>query len=474
MAEANGDVLTWTYDALNRLTREQRSGTNAYDLTDTYDAVGNRATKLTGAVTSTYSYDAADELTLEDAAGTLTTSTYDANGNTLSRNAAGSITTMTWGYEDELTVVQTPAGTRVTMTYDGTHMRRQREEGASTAKYLWDGAQILLETDAGDTTVARYTLAPFGYGDLLSQRRSNASSFYHFDAIGSTRALTAADQSTTETYLYEAFGTLRASTGTTANPYRYGGRLGYLHEAALDGYLLRRRYYGPAQGRCLSRDPLENVHTSPFTYVGSRPTQALDPSGAAPDYRKRFCGVLDTVEGKCNPAQQTEINRWCNRLATLGNEAVYRANRCIARLSEELEIPDCGQIMRADTGFSRFCQQNQGVVICSDDKDCAAGTCGEIDWGKHDPDRAVCMTRLCLPFANDAPQCDGGLVHPGPPWPSQWITVFIHELAHCLGVTHKGGVPAPTCNDIWACCLYWEIYDRSSHKCRTRANPERQ
>jgi len=218
MAEANGDVLTWTYDALNRLTREQRSGTNAYDLTYTYDAVGNRATKLTGAVTSTYSYDAADELTLEDAAGTLTTSTYDANGNTLSRNAAGSITTMTWGYEDELTVVQTPAGARVTMTYDGTHMRRRREEGDSTAKYLWDGTQILLETDAGDTTVARYTLAPFGYGDLLSQRRSNASSFYHFDAIGSTRALTAADQSTTDTYLYEAFGTLRTSSGTTTNP----------------------------------------------------------------------------------------------------------------------------------------------------------------------------------------------------------------------------------------------------------------
>jgi YD repeat-containing protein len=108
MTEANGDVLTWTHDALNRLSREQRSGTNAYDLTYTYDAVGNRATKLTGGATTTYTYDAADELTLEDAAATLATSTYDAKGNTVSRNVAGSITTMAWGYEDELTVVQTP------------------------------------------------------------------------------------------------------------------------------------------------------------------------------------------------------------------------------------------------------------------------------------------------------------------------------------------------------------------------------
>jgi len=268
----------------------------------------------------------------------------------------------------------------------------------------------------------------------------------------------------------------RAGTGSTANPYHYIARLGYLQETGLDGYLLRRRYYGPAQGRFLSRDPLENVHTSPFTYVGSRPTQTFDPSGTAPDYRKKFCGVYGTAEGECNQAQQTEINRWCDWLATLGNEAVYRANRCIARLSQELRIPDCRQITRGDwhAGFSYLCQGKQMVVICSRDTDCMAGTCGETDWGKHDPDRAVCMTRLCLPFANDAPQCDGGLDHPGPPWSSQWIKVFIHELAHCLGVTHGEGVPAPTCNDIWACCLYWEIYDRSSHKCRARAKLEAQ
>jgi hypothetical protein len=31
------DRTSWTYDALSRLTRERRSGTNAYDLTYTYD-----------------------------------------------------------------------------------------------------------------------------------------------------------------------------------------------------------------------------------------------------------------------------------------------------------------------------------------------------------------------------------------------------------------------------------------------------
>jgi YD repeat-containing protein len=73
LVDAGGDRTTWTYDTLSRLTRERRSGANAYDLTYTYDPVGNRATKLTGGVTTTYSYDGADELTVTNAGGTRTT-----------------------------------------------------------------------------------------------------------------------------------------------------------------------------------------------------------------------------------------------------------------------------------------------------------------------------------------------------------------------------------------------------------------
>jgi hypothetical protein len=35
MVLANGDRVTWSYDSLYRLTREQRSGANAYDMTYT-------------------------------------------------------------------------------------------------------------------------------------------------------------------------------------------------------------------------------------------------------------------------------------------------------------------------------------------------------------------------------------------------------------------------------------------------------
>jgi YD repeat-containing protein len=257
MTEANGDVLTWTYDSLNRLAREQRSGDNAFDMTYSYDPVANRATKVAAGATTTYTYDAASELTLEEAAGALTTYSYDQNGNTLAWNAGGSRTTLTWGYEDEVLTVLPSAGGTVTMTYDGDHMRRKREEGASAAKYVWDGAQVLLDTDAGDATVARYTLAPFGYGDLVSQRRSGATSLYHFDSLGSTRALTDASEAITDTYLYEAWGAVRATAGETPNPWRYMGNLGCAREESVSGYYLRRRHYRAEVGRFLTaRRPL--------------------------------------------------------------------------------------------------------------------------------------------------------------------------------------------------------------------------
>jgi hypothetical protein len=34
--------VTWSYDNNYQLTRERRSGANAYDITYTYDPVGNR------------------------------------------------------------------------------------------------------------------------------------------------------------------------------------------------------------------------------------------------------------------------------------------------------------------------------------------------------------------------------------------------------------------------------------------------
>jgi RHS repeat-associated protein len=105
------------------------------------------------------------------------------------------------------------------------------------------------------------------------------SSFYHFDALGTTRRVTAADESTQLTYVRDAFGSGIASTGTTTNRFRYTGKLGYVQEDTLAGALLRRRYYQYEIGRFVSRDPLRDPGRSEYGYVGNRPTRAVDPTG---------------------------------------------------------------------------------------------------------------------------------------------------------------------------------------------------
>lgn len=62
VTEANGDIITWSYDGAYQLIREQRSGANAYDISYSYDGAGNRLTKEEGGVIATYSYDAANQL----------------------------------------------------------------------------------------------------------------------------------------------------------------------------------------------------------------------------------------------------------------------------------------------------------------------------------------------------------------------------------------------------------------------------
>jgi uncharacterized protein RhaS with RHS repeats len=116
VAEASGDLVTWSCDNTYQLTREQRSGANAYDVTFTYDGVGNRLTKLEGGTITSYSYDAANQLNYEYTPSQRTTYSYDANGNTALVNAGGSLTTNAWDIENHLTIVQLPAGGRTTAT----------------------------------------------------------------------------------------------------------------------------------------------------------------------------------------------------------------------------------------------------------------------------------------------------------------------------------------------------------------------
>ncbi len=292
---------TYAYDAAYQLTGEHRTGANAFRNTYTYDNRGNRTLKNLDGARTTSIYDDANQLSwTQDAAG-RTTYVYDGNGNQeVTITPSGSRTTNVWDYENRLVGVRHPSGSRETMAYDPDGKRVQHETGAATTKFVWNGQAYLLETDASGVTVATYTNEPTAYGRLISQRKSGATHYYVFDALGSTRLLTDSSQNIAESLLYDAWGNLVGSAPSIVVPFRWVGELGYLFVPSTGDYYIRQRIFGPKIGRWLSQDPLGLVDGSNrFTYTFNHPVLGVDPNGlwtlqsAAGEFCRRQCLDLD-------------------------------------------------------------------------------------------------------------------------------------------------------------------------------------
>ncbi len=263
VVEANGDVVTFGYDPTYQLTIERRSGANAYNNSYTYDPVGNRTLLLNNGAPTTSTYNAGNELATSQTSAGVTTSTYDGSGNLSTSLAPGNQrTTNTWDGESRLTLVALPSGIVDSFTYNGDGQRVQKQDSTGTTKHVWDGQNILLETNASNIVQVAYTLEPVFYGNLISQSRGGVDSFFLFEVLGSTRQLANSAGSVTDTYLYDAFGNALLS-GTTINPFQFVGREGYYLDLDLLTYLARARYYGSSVGRflCATLSPLPRSQT---------------------------------------------------------------------------------------------------------------------------------------------------------------------------------------------------------------------
>ncbi len=85
----------------------------------------------------------------------------------------------------------------------------------------------------------------------------------------------------TDSYEYDAYGNSFTVSGSTPNNYLYRGEQ---YDPDLGLYYLRARYYNPATGRFMSRDPFGGYLSVPFSqhaynYAAADPNDWRDPSG---------------------------------------------------------------------------------------------------------------------------------------------------------------------------------------------------
>src|SRR5260221_622311 len=107
----------------------------------------------------------------------------------------------------------------------------------------------------------------------------------HHKGLGSTRFLSGTNGAVTDTYVYNAFGTTIANTGSTTNLYLFAGEQFDPH---LNLYLNRARYSNANTGRFWTMDSNEGFTAEPlslhkYVYAADNPVNLLDPSGQDPD-----------------------------------------------------------------------------------------------------------------------------------------------------------------------------------------------
>jgi RHS repeat-associated protein len=281
VVEQSGRVVDYTYDDLYRLTEEKITDGGETIFSYQYDAVGNRVYSIEDGVHTQYTYDANDRLLKQGGA----TYQYDANGNNIAIEEEANVVRMDFDGDNRLVSVKTEENGQVTSTvsyaYDADGNRVQTTADGQVTQYVVDSnnslSQVIAELDQNNQVGVSYLHGD----DLISQSRDSATHFYHYDGLGSTRALSDPNAVVTDSYTYDAFGEGLQQTGNTENNYQYTGEE---VDPNTGNYYLRSRFYNPGSGRFLSMDSFEGVPQDPITlhkylYANADPTNNIDPSG---------------------------------------------------------------------------------------------------------------------------------------------------------------------------------------------------
>ena len=230
-----------------------------------YDGAHNRTVKVIDGAPAYYTYNEANQLETEKTAAGTTYYHYDGCGNTTAKQAAGGTTYHQYNTENLLTRIDFAAGGgHAYYTYDGDSKRVSQRTADGYTGFVYQGPDMLalqLERNEAGTTQAHYTI---GQG-LESVRRSTTSHFYHYNHLGTTLALTASNQTVSDTYTHDAWGVLLSSTGSTVNPHTYVGRERYYLMSGADLYHLGFRDYNQALGRFMTVDPARRITFSTCT-----------------------------------------------------------------------------------------------------------------------------------------------------------------------------------------------------------------
>ena len=197
----------------------------------------------------------------------------------------------------------------------------------------------------GELETAKGSSDP-GIDEPLAMSSAGSLNYFAVDGLGSVVAANDPAGTVTHSVVFDAWGNVKAESGTRADPFTYTGR--EVGEAGLHFY--RARYYQPRVGRFSQEDPLDLAPTvHPYRYPSNSPTIYLDPLGLwdwvrdglepLSDFSAGFGDSLsfggtrkirqmmgiDGVVNHCSPAYKTgEYTEVATEIALTGGSAALR------------------------------------------------------------------------------------------------------------------------------------------------------
>lgn len=151
-----------------------------------------------------------------------------------------------------------------------------------TTFFQYDSGDCFAEYAANGSLNVQYVRGSGmggGIGSILYSQRGSKFEYFDYNGVGDTVLLTDPDCVASDDNLYDAYGNIVASSGSSAN-----NRLAFTKERdfsiGLDNHGMR--YYDPEIGRYISRDPAGYVDgLNVYLYVHNNPINHIDPLGLA-------------------------------------------------------------------------------------------------------------------------------------------------------------------------------------------------
>jgi RHS repeat-associated protein len=154
---------------------------------------------------------------------------------------------------------------------------------------------------------------------------SGNPSYYLYDQLVNVKGLLNQARTVTASYVYDPYGARTAVTGSTsAISFGFAGE--YTDPETGFQYL-QARYYDPATGQFLSRDPLADLTGQTYAYAGANLLTWTDPAGfGSPLGQSYFGAVIPGCQGGNADVQcaREKVNVTKAELAAVANSGVAR------------------------------------------------------------------------------------------------------------------------------------------------------